>query len=77
MNGNACVLVRICSSLCCDCVHFVGRVSRKDVTILEYGSRVTEYEVNCAVDVAFSVELSVGMDIECVLVAFKAASVKH
>lgn len=78
MNRNACVLIRVDFALSCDGVllawhWFLGQY----VAILENNCRVTEYEVYSAIDIAFSVELTIGVCVECVLVRVKFAAVKN
>ena len=52
------------------------RATRKDLAVLEDGVAVAEDEIDGSVDVAFTVELSKGVGIKCVLVAFDTASIK-
>jgi len=76
VNGDAGVLIRIGSTLCGDSVIFVGRVSGIDVAILENNSGVSKDEVHHPINVAFSIKLLLGVDIEGVLIAFKVAFVE-
>jgi hypothetical protein len=70
-------LVRICPPLSGNGIGLVRRVSCIDVTILKNNCSVAKYEVNSAINVTFSIELSLRMDIEGVLVSFEAALVEH
>ncbi|KAF7844823.1 hypothetical protein G2W53_001728 [Senna tora] len=67
VNGNSSVLVRIGPTLSSYCVHFVGRVSRENVTILENHCSISKDEVHCAINVTFPVELSLRMNVQSVL----------
>ena len=76
MNGNTCILVRISSALCSDGVDLIRWVPSIDVAILEHNSCIAKYKVNRAIDVTLSIELSLRMNIECVLITLEAASIK-
>ncbi|PON63470.1 LOW QUALITY PROTEIN: hypothetical protein PanWU01x14_131340 [Parasponia andersonii] len=77
LDRSACVLVRVGSALSSYGVELAGeRQPRIDVAVLDNNSSVAEYEVHGAVNVAFSVELSLGMSIQGVLVGFEAAAVE-
>lgn len=77
MDGNAGVLVRVSPALRRDSILLVQhRFSGIDVAVLEDGGGVSEDKVNGTIDVAVSVELSEGVDIESVLVTFEAAAVE-
>jgi hypothetical protein len=60
-----------------DSVGLVRRVTWINVTILNNNSSIAKNEVHRAIYVAFPVELPLGMDVEGVLVPFKAAPVKY
>jgi len=78
VDGSARVLIWVGSSLCGDGVELATHwKARIDVTVLEHCRGVSEYEIYGAVDVAFPVELSQGMGVQCVLVSFEAAAVKR
>lgn len=77
MDDNSSVLVRIGSALSSDRVGAIRGFSGPDVTVLEHDSCVSEYEIDSPVDIAVSVELSFGMDVESVLVSFEAALVEY
>ncbi|PON79340.1 hypothetical protein TorRG33x02_236220, partial [Trema orientale] len=77
LDRSAGVLVRVGSALGSYGVELAGeRQPGIDVAVLENNSSVAEYEVHGAVNVAFSVELSLGMSIQGVLVGFEAADVE-
>jgi len=59
-----------------DGVGLVGRVSGVKIAVLENYSGVSEYEVDGSVDVAFTVKLSLRVNIKGVLVALEAALVE-
>ncbi|KAF7835550.1 putative CCR4-associated factor 1-like protein 11 [Senna tora] len=67
VNGNSSVLVWIGPTLSSYCVHFVGRVSRKNVTILENHWSISKDEVHFAINVTLSIELSLRMNVQSVL----------
>lgn len=75
MNHYSGSLVGICTAVSRDGVRRVDGAGI-DIAVLEDGGGVSEDEVDGSVDIAFPEELSVGMNVECVLVAFEAASVK-
>ena len=78
MDGSTCVLIRVCSALSGDGIELsTVWLSWIYVAVLEDNSSVSEYEIHSAVDITFSVELSLGMCVQSVLVAFKAAPVKR
>lgn len=52
------------------------RLSDKDVAVLKNSNAVAENEVDSSVNVAFTIELAVGVGVQSVLVAFEAASVE-
>ncbi|KAF7824807.1 putative pectinesterase/pectinesterase inhibitor 24 [Senna tora] len=65
------------SALCCDGILLEWEwFSGIDVAALEDYSCIAKYEVYCAIDVTFSVELPQGMGIEGVLVPLEAAPVE-
>lgn len=77
MDGNSGVLVRVGSALSRDGVLLlVHGPPGEDHAVLEDDGGVAEDEVYGAVDVAFFVELPLGMDIESVLVAFEATAIE-
>ncbi len=65
------------STLSSDSVGLVRRVTWINVAILNNNGGVAENEVHRAIYVTFPVELPFGMDVEGVLVPFKAAPVKY
>ncbi len=65
------------STLSSDSVGLIRRVTWINVAILNNNGGVAENEVHRAIYVAFPVELPLGMDVEGVLVPFKAAPVKY
>ena len=70
-------LPRVASSLRSDEVRLlIHWFSDKNVTVLKDDGGVAEYEVDGAVNVTFSIELSERMGVESVLVAFEAASIE-
>ena len=77
MNGDTGVLIGISTTLGGDCVGSVRRITSVDVAVLEDYCCIAENEIDCAVDVAVFVELTVGVNVESVLVAFKAALVEY
>lgn len=77
MDRNARILVRVGSALGGDGVGFVGWVTSVDVAVLEHNSSVAEYEVDSAINVTFSVELSIGVDVKGILVTFEATSIEY
>lgn len=77
MDRNARVLVRVGPTLGSDSVCLVWRVTGVNVAVLENDSCVAENEVHSAVDVAFPVELSLGVDVEGILVPFEATPVEY
>lgn len=78
MDDDACVLVRIGSSLRRHRVLLVAHRSPDiDVAVLKNRHRVAEDEVHGSVYVAVAVELTVGVDVQSVLVTSKAAPEEH
>ena len=75
MDDDACFLGRLGPALRGDGVALV--VMQVDVAVLQDDSGVAEDEVDCAVDIAVAVELISGVDVEGVLVPFKAALIEH
>ncbi|GER51142.1 ribosome-recycling factor [Striga asiatica] len=79
VDCEARVLARVCAAAGEDDV--VGPtgtgLAEDDAAALEDGSRVTEDEVDCAVDVAVAVELAEGEGVEGVLVPGDAAAVHY
>ncbi|RHN43754.1 hypothetical protein MtrunA17_Chr8g0391301 [Medicago truncatula] len=64
MYYNSSVFIWICSSLCCYGVLLVAHwFSDKDVAVLKDSNGVTEDEIDCSIDVAVTVELTVGVNI--------------
>ena len=63
--GGDCVLLK------CHCLTSVN------AAVLKHHSRVAEDEIHCPVNVAFSVELTVRMDVESVLIPDYVAAVDH
>ncbi|RWW50514.1 hypothetical protein BHE74_00043207, partial [Ensete ventricosum] len=77
LDGDAGVLVRVFPPLRREDVLLVRqRLPGVEVAVLEHHRRVAEDEVDGAVDIAFSVELAEGVDVEGVLVAYEAAPVE-
>jgi len=65
-------------TLCCyGVLLFLHWPSCINVAGLEDHSSVAKDEIHCAIDVAISVELSLGVHIESVLVPFKATPIEH
>jgi len=60
-----------------DSVGLVRRVTWINVAILNNNGGVAKNEVHRAIYVALRIELPLGMDVEGVLVSFKAALVKY
>ncbi|KAH0465948.1 hypothetical protein IEQ34_006051 [Dendrobium chrysotoxum] len=78
LDHDTCVLVLVGAALGCDHVGFsLLRSSGEDIAVLDDDRRVAKDEVDCAVDVAFAVELALCVDAERVLVSFDAASVEN
>ena len=75
MNRNPGILIRVGPSLGRDVVLIGGAFSGHDVTALEHDGGVSEDEIDGAGDVGFSIELSFGESVECVLVPIDGASV--
>lgn len=62
MDDDACVLIWVSSTLCCDRVLLVThRFSHVDVAVLKNGDGVAEDEVYGSVYVTFTVELALGV----------------
>lgn len=77
MDRKARVLIWVGPTLGRDCDLLLAHgPSCVDHAVLEDRSRVTEDEVHSAIDVAFFVELSLGVDVEGVLEAFEAAEIE-
>ena len=75
MDHDPGVLVRVTSALCSDDVRLTfQRPSSVDHAILEDNSRVSKDEVDSSVDVAFAIELTLGVDKERVLVSLEPTS---
>lgn len=70
-------MVRVVAALCSNDVGlaFERSPDENDAVLEDYGG-VAENEVDGAVDVAFSVELALGVDHESVLVALDGATVE-
>jgi len=76
-DGNAGVLVRVFSTLCGEEVPLVWiRFACVQVAVLEHHCCITKDEVYGSINVAFAVELTQRVDIERVLVGYKAALVE-
>lgn len=77
LYNDPCILVGIVFALCCDSVLLAGHgFFGADVAVLEDDGGVSENEIYSSVNVAFAVELSVGMGVERVLKAVNAAAVE-
>lgn len=77
MDHDSRVLIRVGSSLGCDGVLLVGHGSPCIyIAVLNNSSGVTKDEIYGTINVAFFVELTLGVDVEGVLISFKAATVK-
>lgn len=64
--------------MCGDGVFLIGQsLPQVDIAVLDDGDSVAEDEVDGAIDVAVTVELAVGVDVEGVLVASEAAIVEN
>lgn len=78
LNRNAGVLVDVLLTLGCDGVKLVGKwLPRPDVAVLEHHRGVAEDEVDGTGDIAVSVELTVWVGVESVLIAIKWTSRHH
>lgn len=78
MDREAGVLNGLLSALGRDRVLLVGEAfAGKDLAVLEYDSSVPEHEVDGACDLAFAVELALGVGVESVLVPVKSATVEY
>lgn len=77
MDDNTRVLIRVGSSLSGDCVGLTTWTTCEDVTILENCGCVSEDEIDGSVNVAIAVKLTVGVNVESVLVGFETALVKN
>lgn len=78
MDGNTCVLVGVFSVLGSDGVLLGGHwLASVDATILEYHGSITKDEVHGAINVTFSEELAIGVNIECVLEPNDIAPIDH
>lgn len=78
MDRNAGVLVGIGPPLCCHDVLLAPQgLARVNHAVLEDYCRVSKYEIDRAVDVAFLVELPLRVDEERVLVTLEAAAVEN
>lgn len=78
MYNYAGVFIWVCPALCCDCVLLLAHwFSYVHITVLEDSSSVSEDEVYGAIDVTVSVELALGVDVECVLVTLETTLVEH
>lgn len=78
VDRNARVLIRVLSVLGRDGVLLLGHgLSGPEGAVLEHHRGVAEYEVHGSVNVAFSVKLTVRVDIHCVLVSDDVAPVHH
>lgn len=64
-------------TLSCDGVFLAGHwFPGQYSAVLEDGSRVSEYEIHCAVDVTFAVELAVRVRVECVLICIELTTIE-
>lgn len=77
MDDNTRILIRVGSSLSSDCVSVTTWTACEDVAVLENGCCVSEDEIDGSVNVAIAVKLTVGVNVECVLVTFETAFVKN
>lgn len=77
MDDNTCVLIRVGSSLGSDCISATTWTTCKDVAVLENSGCVSKDEVNGSINVTVTVKLAVGVNVECVLVTFKAALIEN
>lgn len=78
MNDDASVLIRVCSRLRRHRVLLVAhRSPHVDVAVLKHRHGVPEYEVYGSVYVAITVELTVRVHVQRVLVPLEAAPVEH
>ena len=66
MDDDSSVLVRIGSALSGYCVGTVRGFSGSDVTILEHSGSISENKIDGSVNIAVSIELSLGMHVESV-----------
>ncbi|GER24719.1 plant invertase/pectin methylesterase inhibitor, partial [Striga asiatica] len=77
LDRDARVLVGVGSALGSNCVELPGHwEARPEAAALKNDGRVAEDEVDRAVDMAVAVELSEGVDVQCVLVSLEAAIVE-
>lgn len=77
MDNEACVLVRVFARLSGDRVFLAAhRLTRVDVAVLEDSCCVSEDEVDGAVDIAVSQELTARVKVESVLIAFERTFVE-
>ena len=76
-SGDFSVLIWIISSLSCKTIRLIIHwFPGHQIAVLKHRCRVAEDKINCAVNVAFPVELSKRVCVESVLVAFEAAAVE-
>ena len=77
MDNYARILVRIGSCLCSDGVLLVAHWSTDvDVAVLKNSNSVTKYEVYSSINVTVTIELTLRIDIQGILVTFEAATVE-
>lgn len=75
---NACVFIRVFFTLSCDGVFLARHWSPGQYfAVLEDGGRVSEYEIHCAVDITFAVELAIRVCVKRVLIRIELATVEH
>ena len=77
MNDDSGVLVGVNPALGSESVGLVWGVSRVNIAVLEDNGSVAEDEINGAINITLAVELSLGVDVESVLVSFKATFVEN
>lgn len=77
MDNNTRVLVLVGSSLGGDCVGLATWTTCENVAVLKNGSCVSEDKIDSSVNVAITVELAVGVNVECVLVTLKATLIEN
>lgn len=77
MDNNTRVLIRVGSSLSGDCVGLTTWTTCEDVAVLENRCCVSEDKIDSSINVAIAVKLTVGVNVECVLVSFETALVKN
>ena len=77
MDNNTRVLIWVGSSLSSDCVSSTTWTTCEDVAVLENSCCISEDEVHGSINIAITVELTVRMNVKCVLVTFEAALVEN